>query len=372
MKTIAVSRVKVDRSHRKEIGDLRELAKSIREVGLLHPIVLTPDHQLVAGHRRLMAFKKLKRTKIPYRIASNLQDLHLLLKAQADENTCRKAFTPSEAYRVGEAIQRAYKAKCHRGGDRRSAKARASQTAPADRDYERTRATFVAAQAVGLARRTYEKLRYVVESKNRRAIATMDRTGRIDGAFKIAKVDMQAAAIAKEKPPLPGGKYRVITIDPPWSFEGGVMSVSREGTPPYPTMSIEEITNLPVGKLALKDSVLFMWVTNTHLPHAFDIVKAWGFTYKTMLTWDKVHFGLGDYLRGQTEHCLMCVKGSPTIQLRKETTLLRAPRRAHSEKPDEFFRLVEQLCPGSKLEMFQRKPRRGWAGFGDEIQEAAA
>ena len=81
--------------------------------------------------------------------------------------------------------------------------------------------------------------------------------------------------------------------------------------------------------------------------------------------------GTGDWLRGQTEHCLMCVRGKPTIALTNQTTLLNATAGKHSEKPDEFYSMVEKLCPGSKLEMFQRRARQGWIGHGDEAEVSA-
>ncbi|MGA2513319.1 MAG: MT-A70 family methyltransferase, partial [Candidatus Limnocylindrales bacterium] len=91
-----------------------------------------------------------------------------------------------------------------------------------------------------------------------------------------------------------------------------------------------------------------------------------GFEPKTILTWAKDRMGTGDWLRGQTEHCLMCVRGHPTVTLTNQTTLLHGPMREHSRKPDEFFTLVESLCPGSKLELFAREARPGWAAWGAE------
>ena len=131
-------------------------------------------------------------------------------------------------------------------------------------------------------------------------------------------------------------------------------------------MSIEEISALPVKPLAHADCVLWLWTTNAHLREAFGIMEAWGFDYKTMLTWAKNKMGTGDWLRGKTEHCLMGLRGKPTICLTNQTTLLCADSGKHSAKPAEFYEMVEALCPGSKLEMFQRTSRDGWTGHGDE------
>jgi N6-adenosine-specific RNA methylase IME4 len=96
------------------------------------------------------------------------------------------------------------------------------------------------------------------------------------------------------------------------------------------------------------------------------VVDAWGFTYKTCLTWVKTKMGMGDWLRGITEHCLLAIRGKPTLLLRNQTTALVAPNGVHSAKPDAFYALVEDLCPGSKCELFGRTPRKGWMMYGTE------
>jgi hypothetical protein len=106
--------------------------------------------------------------------------------------------------------------------------------------------------------------------------------------------------------------------------------------------------------------------TNAHLPEAFAVARAWGFAYKTLLTWDKHRVGMGDWLRGQTEHALLCVRGRPTVLLGGQTTLIRETSRGHSIKPEAFYALVESLCPGAKLELFARAARPGWESWGHE------
>ena len=134
-------------------------------------------------------------------------------------------------------------------------------------------------------------------------------------------------------------------------------------------MPLERLMALPVGERADEDAHLYLWTTNAHVQPAFAVLKAWGFRYVTTLTWAKNKMGTGDWLRGQTEHCLMAVRGRPTVTLTNQTTLLTADAGKHSEKPDAFYAFVESLCPGSKLEMFQRRGRQGWIGHGDEAEE---
>ena len=115
-------------------------------------------------------------------------------------------------------------------------------------------------------------------------------------------------------------------------------------------MSLDAIKAMPVQALAhADDCILWLWTINAYLREAFDVVDAWGFTYKTTLTWAKNKMGRGDWLRGQTEHCLMAVRGKPVVHITNQTTLLHASVGRHSEKPDAFYVLVEELCPGAAL-----------------------
>lgn len=133
-------------------------------------------------------------------------------------------------------------------------------------------------------------------------------------------------------------------------------------------MSIEQIAAMPVADLAARDAILWLWTTNAHMPGAFDILNAWGFEHKTILTWAKDRMGMGDWLRGQTEHCLLAVRGKPVVTLTNQTTLLSGTVREHSRKPEEFYNLVESLCPGSKVELFARSKRPGWVCHGDQTE----
>ena len=158
----------------------------------------------------------------------------------------------------------------------------------------------------------------------------------------------------------------MIVMDPPWAYEKRSADPSHRGASPYPEMSFDEIVVLPIRKLSAPDSILWLWTTNAHMRAAFDLIDSWDFTYKTILTWAKDRMGTGDWLRGQTEHCIMAVHGKPIVNLTNQTTLLRGPLREHSRKPEEFYSLVESLCPGSKVELFARTQRGGWVSHGDQ------
>src|SRR5438067_13193928 len=127
-------------------------------------------------------------------------------------------------------------------------------------------------------------------------------------------------------------------------------------------MTLDEIAALPVGDLLTENGFVWLWTTNAFLEEAKHIAaESWGLRYENMLTWGKDKPGTGQRLRGQTEHCLLYSRGNPLFIEGAHSTLLLAPGREHSRKPDAFYSLVDDTCPGSKLELFARQRRPGWA-----------
>ena len=180
--------------------------------------------------------------------------------------------------------------------------------------------------------------------------------------------------------PLPDQKYSCLVIDPPWFYKLRKDDATHRNRIPYPPMQIAEILALPVPELLQKDAIVWLWFTNNHAPEAIDCLRAWELELKTILTWEKVtkagkpHIGTGHWLRNCTEHCALAAKGNPKSfshlkTLTNQPTILHSPRREHSRKPEEFYQLVEQLCPGSKLEMFARCRRDGWDCWGNEVDK---
>ena len=164
---------------------------------------------------------------------------------------------------------------------------------------------------------------------------------------------------------LPEGLFEVITIDPPWPYGGSYDLHSHRVDSPYPEMSLEELAKLEIP--ASDNSILWLWTTNAFMHEAYHLLEAWGFEPKTILTWFKERTGVGYWLRGQTEHCILAVRGSPQITHEAQGTALLAKASDHSRKPDEFYELVESLCPGKKLDMFARRERDGWEVWGNEV-----
>lgn len=185
-------------------------------------------------------------------------------------------------------------------------------------------------------------------------------------------------------------KYQVILADAPWKTTAGrklkgykmengkqlfipVSNKSRKLE--YPTMTVEEIKNLNVKNITADNAHLYFWVTNSHLPYAFDIVKEWGFTYSTMIVWAKnmMGGGLGGAFKINTEFLIFARKGSlKTAQTNKGTwfNIKRAYENGapkHSKKPDFFYEMIEKTSHGNKLEMFARRKRDGWDNWGNEL-----
>lgn len=173
------------------------------------------------------------------------------------------------------------------------------------------------------------------------------------------------------------GAYRTILADPPWPYEQKLKGA--RGELPYESMTEAEILGLPVGEAAAPDCLLLLWTTNSHLPLALRCVERWGFTYRVVQTWGKVNaegrtqIGLGYWLRGATEHLIVASKGHPRERFtgphggtgKAWSTLLLAPRREHSQKPDEVYAMAEDIGSGPRLELFARYHRGGWDTWGN-------
>ncbi len=159
------------------------------------------------------------------------------------------------------------------------------------------------------------------------------------------------------------GTYNVIVIDPPWEY-GELDFQGRRGAAPYPTMPMEAIKAIDLP--AADDCVLWLWVTNRFLREGFECLDSWCFAYKNCFTWVKHAFGVGNWGRGQTEHILLAVKGSPKVDFGSTPTAVFGKRREHSRKPDDFYQMVEATCIGKKLDYFGRQQRQGWEVYGNE------
>lgn len=170
-------------------------------------------------------------------------------------------------------------------------------------------------------------------------------------------------------------RYRTLVADPPWHYDVRRTDETHRARSPYPTMTQAELLQLPVGRWAAEEAHCYLWATNAFLQQAFALLAAWGFAYKTLLTWGKgrieggrlIHqIGVGNYYRNSTEHILFGVRGGLPVLNHDAATLFITPRREHSQKPDAFYDRVQHMSPGPYLDVFSRQQRLGWDTWGAE------
>lgn len=178
-----------------------------------------------------------------------------------------------------------------------------------------------------------------------------------------------------------GKKYKTIYADPPWQFQNrtGKVAPEHKRLNRYTTMKLDEIKQLPVSEVADEKSHLYLWVPNALLPEGLEVMKAWGFEYKTNLIWEKIRKdgmpdgrGVGFYFRNVTEILLFGIRGNNNRTLqpgRSQVNLLRSMKREHSRKPDEFIKLIENCSSGPYLELFARGDRDNWDMWGNQATE---
>ena len=197
------------------------------------------------------------------------------------------------------------------------------------------------------------------------------RLKRAEKEKRQEEIRLQNSKLVEQVDPIVSidGRYQTIVVDPPWDWgdEGDVNQLGR-AKPEYSTMSFDELKDFPVAEKAAENCHIYLWITNRSLPKGFELLNEWGFRYITTITWCKPSFGMGNYFRGSTEHILFGVKGSLELLRKNAGTWFEAPRGSkHSEKPKEFYSLVESCSPGPWLEIFAREKRSGWVTWGGEL-----
>ena len=180
----------------------------------------------------------------------------------------------------------------------------------------------------------------------------------------------------------PNKKYKIISADPPWDYHSawkrensnsaGIWGLAQDH---YNSMKIDDIKNLPVQDIADTDCFLFLWATFPQLQEALDVIKAWGFTYKTVaFTWVKKNrknenfMGMGWYTRANAEICLIAKKGKPKVLNHGIRQIIESIPEKHSKKPDIVRDKIIQLCGDiPRIELFARQKTKGWDTWGNEV-----
>lgn len=160
-------------------------------------------------------------------------------------------------------------------------------------------------------------------------------------------------------------KYKTIMADPPWDIQ---QKGKRGAQVHYDLMTLDQIKAMPVADLAEDNAHCWLWVTNATLRHGYDVLEAWNFAPRSLMTWCKQRIGLGNYLRSATEHVLFGTRGKAPVLFRSQPSWMFAPTNGHSVKPREQFAVIERCSPGPYLELFARRPQSGWDAWGNEIE----
>jgi N6-adenosine-specific RNA methylase IME4 len=356
-------------------GDYNTLKADISERGLIVPIVIDEQNNIIDGHNRLRIAAELNLTEIPFDIRVNLSEEEKQQLA-LDLNLHRRHLDKEQ--RAGFALQMKQQGMSYPQIAEKLGVDPKTVWNDVNRTLENSKVELPPTTGKDGKTRPATMPKTSVITRNQReanrAVKMLENAPELPG-FALTITDLKREVKRQEKQDrietvqaaeLPLDTFHVLAVDPPWSY-------GRQGDPthraanPYPQMTVEEICAFPVATLAHDDCVLWLWTTNAYMREAYQVADAWGFQVKTILTWVKDRMGTGDWLRGQTEHCLMAIKGRPVVNLTNQTTVISGPLREHSRKPDEFFELVNTLCPGKKAELFAREAREGWTVYGNQL-----
>lgn len=166
-------------------------------------------------------------------------------------------------------------------------------------------------------------------------------------------------------------RFRVLSADPPWPFRDALPGDGRGAVKHYDLMSMRDIKSYTLPPM-FNDSILFLWRVASMQQEALDVLYAWDFELKTEIVWNKLtrngkrFFGMGRIVRAEHETCLIATSGRPDINIHNVRSTFDAPVGRHSEKPEEFYQIVESLSPGPYVELFARRQRPGWTCLGKE------
>ncbi len=188
------------------------------------------------------------------------------------------------------------------------------------------------------------------------------------GDIELTRANRQRVAAERKPIEPPTGQYQVIYADPPWSYNDTGLDDYGHAERHYPSMTIEALCELPIKEIAFKNCVLFLWVTSPLLEDSFQVIKAWGFKYKTSFVWDKVKHNFGHYNSVRHEFLLVSTRGRCTPDNPKLVDSVQTIERSetHSAKPLEFRDIIEFLYEGPKIELFARDTFENWESWGNE------
>jgi N6-adenosine-specific RNA methylase IME4 len=354
------------------------LVEDIRQHGLREPIVLYHD-QILDGRNRYRACMAAGRADcrferyqgddpLAFVISLNLKRRHLS-ESQRAMVAAKLATLKLGDNQHSEGLPIGRGSELLNVGERSVARAREVQQQGAPELIHAVESDKVSVSAAAdIATLPVEQQRAILANFDKREIlrAAIDIRAQKAEARRIEQ-HAKLAALSNATTAWPTGqRFPIIYADPPYRYENE-RSISRAPENHYPTVPAEEICALPVSDLATPDAVLFLWTPAPILLEALDIMRAWGFEYVTHAVWAKDKIGLGTYLRHQHELLLIGRRGNHIARGPLSSSVIHAPRREHSRKPDEAYEIIERMYPElPKIELFARGKREGWAAWGNQ------
>lgn len=342
----------------------REYAAFVAEIaerGVGTPVEITAEGTVLDGHERLRAARELALDAIPVRLVSPPDERSYMLRAALARKHLSASQRAALALELEEIDRRREEARRRqRANLRQNAEA---ATLPPRGESTRERAARIA----GVSPRTVQDAETVRQLD--RDLFEQVRAGSLKAnqAAERVRRERRDRALAPADD-LPAGRFAVLLADPPWQL--GSPESSRAPENHYPTLPLADIKAIDVP--AADDAVLFLWAVSSLLRETLDVVEAWGFTYATSIVWVKPRIGLGAWVRHRHELLLVARRGdiSPPPADARPDSVIEAPNRRHSEKPERVYALIERAYPRArKLELFARgRPRPGWAAWGNEVE----
>jgi N6-adenosine-specific RNA methylase IME4 len=388
--TMAVDAIRTDKAFmlkyvpEPDSDSVQTLAESIREDGVLVPLLVSEDDFLLDGHRRYLAAREAGLEEVPV--------VYIPAKAgrrpkwaKAVAMTCnlnRRHFTPGQRAFLGDSLLRMEQTDAKermREGARHGGKAKKGSGKSSPTLNGGDRSTARVAKTVDISRKSFERAqkikRYDPELGNKLTRGKIS----IEAAYKQVKTAELREHVEEEqkKAPKPGvirdlskgaGKYRCLYADPPWAYRDSGTRGAAAGH--YDTMTVEELCALPVGELAHAEGcLLWLWTTWPMIRDGApqQVLDAWGYEWVGELVWDKEIIGTGRWIRSQSEILILAKRGKLSLLESDQGGVVRSRRtKNHSAKPPEFYGIIERLSAGPRIELFARNARKGWSRWGHQ------
>jgi N6-adenosine-specific RNA methylase IME4 len=351
-----------------ETDKLNELADDIKSNGLQQPVVIY-NNQILDGRNRFQACKIAGVTPsfteytgsnaISYVMSVNFHRRHLTATQKA-----------TVAVKLLPELEK--QAKLRMQAELKQNKHRSDKIIGADNVLTGSRGeSVVHASKIANVSKTYIQQASKIQEENPDLFKEMESGKKTikEAHNEIKKVEhAKRVQIAKENPVCQNkGPFNLILADPPWRYDFSE-TTSRDIENQYPTATLEEIKSHSPN--SSDNAILFLWATAPKLIEAIEIMKSWGFTYKTCAVWDKEVIGMGYWFRGQHELLLVGTKGNPgsPIDSERVSSVFREKRTKHSKKPECVYEWIEKTFPYcNKLEMYCRNARANWSLMGNEV-----